>query len=251
LDLANGGERRIFDTQFFRGKEAIPINGLIWMGRKEFMLEQIEKKLTEGYECIKMKIGAIGFSQELELISFIRSRFGSDKIVLRVDANGAFAVDEAEEMLRRLADWDIHSIEQPIKAGQADAMGRLCRAGILPIALDEELIGVTGRDAKRDLLEKIHPHYIILKPTLHGGISSCRDWIQLAEGLGIGWWMTSALESNIGLNAVAQFTSTFQVNIPQGLGTGQLYNNNFNAPLAISRGKLYHLPGQSLWDIRL
>lgn len=251
LDLVNGGKRKIFDTGFFHGKMAIPINGLIWMGKKEMMLDQIEKKLSEGYYCIKMKIGAIGFSEELELIAHIRSRFGADKIVLRVDANGAFSPEEASEKLRKLADWDIHSIEQPIRQGQVEAMAELCRSRILPIALDEELIGVIGKSAKRNLLERINPQYIILKPTLHGGIKSCQEWIQLAEELGIGWWMTSALESNIGLNAVAQFTSTYAINIPQGLGTGQLYHNNFNSPLTISNGYLRYLPNPSLWDIRV
>lgn len=251
LDLAQGGERKIFDTGFFHGKMAIPINGLIWMGKKEMMMEQIEKKLSEGYSCIKMKIGAIGFSEELDLIARIRSRFGADKIVLRVDANGAFSPVEAGEKLRKLAEWDIHSIEQPIRPGQLDAMARLCRSGILPIALDEELIGLTGREEKLRLLEIIKPQYIILKPTLHGGIRASQEWIQLAEELGIGWWMTSALESNIGLNAVAQFTSTYAINIPQGLGTGQLYHNNFNSPLTISNGYLRYLPIPSLWDIRV
>lgn len=250
LDLVNGGERMIFDTGFFRGKTAIPINGLIWMGEKDFMMAQIDKKLGEGYNCIKMKIGAIGFSEELDLIARIRSRFGVDKIVLRVDANGAFSPETAEARLGELARWDIHSIEQPIRAGQIEQMARLCQLGILPIALDEELIGVTGEEAKRNLLKTINPQFIILKPTLHGGIKSCQEWIQLAENLGIGWWVTSALESNIGLNAVAQFTSTYSVGIPQGLGTGQLYHNNFNSPLTISNGYLHHLPNTTLWEIK-
>jgi o-succinylbenzoate synthase len=251
LDLAQGGERKIFDTAFFQGKMAIPINGLIWMGKKEMMMGQIEKKLSEGYSCIKMKIGAIGFSEELDLIAHIRSRFGADNIVLRVDANGAFSPEEASEKLRKLAEWDIHSIEQPIRPGQVDAMASLCLSGILPIALDEELIGVTGREEKLRLLERIKPQYIILKPTLHGGIRACQEWIQLAEDFGIGWWMTSALESNIGLNAVAQFTSTYPINIPQGLGTGQLYHNNFNSPLTIAEGYLHYLPNPTLWDLRV
>lgn len=251
LDLVNGGKRLIFDTPFFRGEMAIPINGLIWMGKKEMMLDQIEKKLSEGYSCIKMKIGAIGFSEEMELIAHIRSRYGSDKIVLRVDANGAFSVREAAEKLRELASWDIHSIEQPIRPGQGEAMEQLCRSAVIPIALDEELIGVVGKTAKINLLKKINPQYIILKPTLHGGLSACRDWIQLAEEMGIGWWMTSALESNIGLNAVAQFTSTYPVSIPQGLGTGQLYRNNFNSPLTISKGYLHYFPNATAWDIKV
>lgn len=251
LDLVNGGERMIFDTGFFRGNTAIPINGLIWMGKKEFMMAQIEKKLEEGYGCIKMKIGAIGFSEELELISQIRSRFDAARVVLRVDANGAFSSEEAEIKLKELAKWDIHSIEQPIRAGQIADMARLCQLGILPIALDEELIGVTGEEAKRELLTSIKPQFIILKPTLHGGIRSCQEWIRLAENLGIGWWMTSALESNIGLNAVAQFTSTYAIDIPQGLGTGQLFHNNFSSPLAISNGHLHHQPNTTLWEIEV
>lgn len=247
LDLANGGRRMIFDTGFYSGNIAIPINGLIWMGKKELMLEQIERKLAEGYTCIKMKIGAIQFEEEISVLSYIRSKFDSSRIVLRVDANGAFTFDEAGEKLLRLAKLDIHSIEQPIRQGQIQRMAILCQQGTLPIALDEELIGITEPRAKAELLEAIRPQYIILKPTLHGGIRSCREWIHIAESMGIGWWMTSALESNIGLNAIAQFTSTFDVRVPQGLGTGQLYHNNIGSPLSIRSGLLRYETGSSNW----
>ncbi len=210
------------------------------MGKVAFMKSQIEEKLNAGYNCIKIKIGAIDFEQEIKLLRGIRERFSTEKITLRVDANGAFSVDGALKKLESLAQLDIHSIEQPIKAGQAAAMMRLCDISPLPIALDEELIGLHGMEAKRKLLETIRPHFIILKPTLLGGIGATREWIGLAEELGIGWWMTSALESNVGLNAIAQFTSTYQVNLPQGLGTGQLYHNNFPSPLKVEEGMIYY-----------
>jgi o-succinylbenzoate synthase len=248
LDLMHGGRNKVFENPFFEGKEPIPINGLIWMGKQEFMLEQIDKKLEEGYSCIKMKIGAIDFDQECALLDYIRSRYSSDEIVLRVDANGAFDPGSALEKLKRLASYDLHSIEQPIRQGQIKEMAALCRLSPLPIALDEELIGVNGIENKRKLLEGIMPHYIILKPTLVGGIASSREWIALAESLDIGWWMTSALESNIGLNAIAQLTSTFSVTTPQGLGTGQLYINNIASPLKIENGHILYDGQDGLWE---
>lgn len=251
LDLMHHGIKMIFDTPFFQHQRSIPINGLIWMGARDFMLEQIDKKLEEGYTCIKMKIGAIDFDQECELLEYIRQKFNTSQVTLRVDANGAFALDEALPKLEKLASYGLHSIEQPIKQGQSELMSELCRDTPLPIALDEELIGVEGKDSKRELLEKIKPHYIIIKPTLIGGIDSSREWIGLAESMGIGWWITSALESNIGLNAIAQLTSTYSVSIPQGLGTGQLYHNNFDSPLSTSQGKLEYQSGKNNWEITL
>jgi len=233
LDLKNGGKKKILENSFYDRNDPIPINGLIWMGDREFMLEQIDQKLEEGYRCIKMKIGAIDFEQELELIRYIRKRFSSEQITLRVDANGAFPEEEALGKLSRLAELGIHSIEQPIPAGNWEAMRTLCKTTPLPIALDEELIGVKS---KAELLDQIQPHYIILKPTLVGGILETREWISLAEERGIGWWMTSALESNIGLNAIAQLTSTYNPSLPQGLGTGKLYHNNLESPLEIKSG---------------
>lgn len=226
LDLLHGGKALFYDTAFTRGEEKLPINGLIWMGTEDFMQAQISEKLQEGYSCIKMKIGAIDFEKEFEILAAMRKQYDARKLTLRVDANGAFSPEEALEKLGRLAALDIHSIEQPIKAGQWHEMARLCGQTKLPIALDEELIGIYGTENKRELLETIRPQYIILKPSLHGGISGTKEWIRLAESLGIPWWITSALESNVGLNAIAQFTSTYDITIPQGLGTGSLYVEN-------------------------
>lgn len=250
LDLMNGGTRKLFENDFYKGTESITINGLIWMGDREFMFEQIQQKLREGYNCIKMKIGSIDFEQEYRLLSFVREQFGPDQITLRVDANGAFSEAEAMNKLDRLAELQIHSIEQPIQQGQIEPMSRLCRNSPVPIALDEELIGVHGLEEKIHLLEQIRPPFIILKPTLLGGIQSTRTWIQLAEERGIGWWMTSALESNIGLNAIAQLTSTCLPDLPQGLGTGQLYHNNIDSPLTINNGKLVYDQTQTWGEIQ-
>lgn len=230
---------KLFDTPFSRGEVGIPINGLIWMGSKEFMLQQIEDKLNAGFSCLKMKIGAIDFETELEILSSIRAKYSSKEIELRVDANGAFLAEEALEKLERLSNFDLHSIEQPIKAGQLDEMAHLCVQTPIPIALDEELIGVVGKDNKKQLLETIKPQYIILKPSLHGGILGSIEWIKLAEEKNIPWWITSALESNVGLNCIAQFTSTFQNSLPQGLGTGGLYVNNTPTNLFIENGTIY------------
>lgn len=244
LDMALGGGKRLFPNRFCDAQEGIPINGLIWMGDRDFMLEQIEQKLKEGFDCIKMKIGAIDFGQEMELLGYIRSRFSKDQMVLRVDANGAFSPEDAPEKLDRLAELDIHSIEQPIRAGQWKAMKRLCETTPLPIALDEELIGIQEKEA---LLDAIRPQHIILKPTLLGGILETREWVRLAGERNIGWWMTSALESNIGLNAISQLASVLDTKIPQGLGTGKLYHNNLDSPLEISSGKLFYNPAKS-WE---
>ncbi|SFT53363.1 o-succinylbenzoate synthase [Lishizhenia tianjinensis] len=226
-----------FPSDFTTGQLEIPINGLIWMGEKQFMYDQIQEKIAAGFDCIKMKIGAIDFEAELELLSFIRSNFSKDEIEIRVDANGAFAPEDALEKLERLAAFDLHSIEQPIKAGQIAKMRDLCKSTPLAIALDEELIGVYGTK-RRELLETISPQYIILKPSLHGGIVGTKAWIALAEELNIKWWMTSALESNVGLSCIAQLTALYNTNMYQGLGTGQLYTNNIESPLEIRKGKI-------------
>lgn len=244
LDLKNGGKKRIFNNDFYDRSIPIPINGLIWMGDPIFMKTQIEQKLNEGFGCIKMKIGAIDFEQELELLSFIRKDFSKDQIILRVDANGAFGKDDASYKLKKLAELDIHSIEQPIPAGNPDLMQALCAASPLPIALDEELIGVKN---KAELLDQILPPFIILKPSLLGGIAETRKWIDLAVEREIGWWMTSALESNIGLNAIAQLTSTYQPTLYQGLGTGKLYHNNLDSPLLIDSGWI-HYAAEQKWE---
>ena len=235
LDLRNGGKKKILGYDFFEGEKNIAINGLIWMGEKDFMLSQIKEKLSDGFDCIKMKIGAINFQQELDLLSYIRERFSKDQITLRVDANGAFSVEDALNKLEQLAKFDLHSIEQPIAAGNWDAMQKLCAATPIPIALDEELIGVKN---KSELLDAIQPQHIILKPTLLGGILETKEWVQLAEERNIGWWMTSALESNVGLNAIAQLADSLESIIPQGLGTGKLYENNLDSPLEIERGQI-------------
>lgn len=242
LDWKNGGKAHFFHSDFTKGIKSIPINGLIWMGDEMFMQEQITQKLTEGFSCIKMKVGAIEFDKELRLLESIRKQFSAEQITLRVDANGAFSPKEAPEKLQQLADLAIHSIEQPIAAGQHAAMRQLCSVTPLPIALDEELIPVVSYKERREMLHFIQPQYIILKPSLHGGFSGCLEWIKLANELSIPWWITSALESNIGLNAIAQFTATFDPVIPQGLGTGGLYQTNFESPLFIQNGALYYQP---------
>ncbi len=238
------GSVALFDTPFSRGEEGIPINGLVWMGTHEEMLRRIQEKMDGGFRCIKLKIGAIGFDEELDLIRFIRSRFSKQDVELRVDANGAFTPDEALHKLEQLAQYDIHSIEQPIRQGQWAEMGRLCRQSPLPIALDEELIGVNDQEEKCRLLETIAPAYIILKPSLHGGMQGSTEWISLAQERGIGSWITSALESNIGLNAIAHFAAhTYgpAIQMPQGLGTGQLFTDNIPMPLEIRGDRLWYI----------
>lgn len=240
FDLINGGNQLYFPSSFTEGKQAIPINGLVWMGSESFMQEQIEAKIAQGFSCIKMKVGAIDFDQELELLLSIRKRYSNNEMVLRVDANGSFAPEDALSKLQQLAELELHSIEQPIAVQQPEAMKTLCAQTPLPIALDEELIGITGKASKAQLLDTVQPQYIILKPSLHGGFSGSREWITLANERNIGWWITSALESNIGLNAIAQFTGHFNVNTPQGLGTGGLFVNNFESPLYIEKGALHY-----------
>jgi o-succinylbenzoate synthase len=229
-------------TPFSKGEVGIPINGLVWMGTYEEMNERIEQKLAQGFHCIKLKIGAIDFDAELELIKKIRERFSHQEVELRVDANGAFPFDEALYKLELLSQYALHSIEQPIKAGQWANMAELCRESPLPIALDEELIGVNDPDQKRQMLNIIRPRYIILKPSLHGGMMGVREWIDIANDMDIGSWITSALESNIGLNAIAQFCADVygdNIPMPQGLGTGQLFTDNIPMPLEIRGDKLW------------
>ncbi len=231
---------QLFPSNFSEGKSGMKINGLIWMGEFDFMKEQIQQKIDQGFTCIKMKIGAIDFEKEIQLLKQIRSHFSVEEIELRVDANGAFHPDEALAKLEQLSEFDLHSIEQPIEVGQFEKMNELCRKTPLPIALDEELIGVFDAPNKKKLLDEINPQYIILKPSLIGGFQGSEEWIQLAEERNIDWWMTSALESNIGLNAIAQFTYTKQVTMPQGLGTGSLYTNNLESPLTINGEEIWY-----------
>ena len=241
---------KLFPSAFTKGEANIPINGLVWMGDEAYMKEQIEDKLLQGFNCIKLKIGAIDFETELGLLRFIRANFSPQQIEIRVDANGAFSLDTALDKLHQLSDFKIHSIEQPIYKNQTDSMAALCETTPLPIALDEELIGVFELAEKEALLQKIQPQYIILKPSLVGGFRGCAEWITLAEKYNIGWWVTSALESNIGLNAIAQWTFLQNNPMPQGLGTGTLYTNNFESPLQVENGELCYNP-KIEWEVSL
>jgi o-succinylbenzoate synthase len=250
LSLNSTTTFELFPSKFTEGKEAIAINGLIWMGEKQFMKNQIKEKLKTGFSCIKMKIGAIDFDAEIELLKSIRKEFSSDEIELRVDANGAFNPKNALEKLQRLSALEIHSIEQPIKQGQVQEMADLCAKTPLPIALDEELIGVFTSEEKQQLLATIKPQFIILKPSLIGGFAGSKEWINFAAQNKCDWWITSALESNIGLNAIAQFTYTLQSNLPQGLGTGGLFTNNFESPLEVKNGTLTYNPTLN-WNFNL
>jgi len=228
----------LFPSAFTQGQKNMDINGLVWMGEQEFMKQQIEEKLAEGFNCIKLKIGAIDFQKELDLLHFIRQNFDADTIEIRVDANGAFDESDTLNKLNQLSGYKLHSIEQPIAKNYTDSMAELCKNTPIPIALDEELIGVFSYDEKEALLKKIKPQYIILKPSFVGGFRGTKEWIDLAEKYQIGWWVTSALESNIGLNAIAQWTFLQQNSMPQGLGTGGLYTNNFDSPLEVKNGQL-------------
>lgn len=239
LQHFRAGSLQFWHTPFSKGKEGIPINGLIWMGSFDEMYRRIQEKMEKGFRCIKLKIGAIDFEKELELLAHIRRHFPAGQMELRVDANGAFSPENASEKLHRLSEFHLHSIEQPIRAGQWKEMARLCASAPFPIALDEELIGINRREQKIELLETIRPHYIILKPSLHGGISGSEEWMELAAERGIGSWITSALESNVGLNAIAQWCATLQPTLPQGLGTGLLFTDNIDYPL--------HIQGDCLW----
>lgn len=238
LDLHNGGERVLYDTPWSRGECSMTINGLVWMGDMEQMYSRMLEKLNKGFCCIKFKVGGIDWDREVRLIEYIRERHDADEVEIRLDANGNFSNGQALDRLRQLARYHIHSIEQPIRQGQPDEMARLCAESPVPIALDEELIGMYDAYAQRKLLETIRPAYVILKPSLCGGLANTATWIDTARSMGIGWWVTSALESNVGLNAIAQFVSQYSPRIPQGLGTGQLYTNNIDAPLTLDGDKL-------------
>lgn len=251
LSLQATDPYELFPSKFTQEKEGININGLIWMGDKAFMKSQIKQKLQEGFTCIKMKIGAIDFDTEIELLQSIRNEFSSKEVELRVDANGAFSPKEALGKLQRLSELNLHSIEQPIKQGQLQEMAELCTNTPLPIALDEELIGVFTLKEKRKLIETIKPQYIILKPSLVGGYQSSNYWIAISEKNNTDWWITSALESNIGLNAIAQWTYSLNTNLPQGLGTGSLFTNNIKSPLQVKQGKLYINNSVSFWSLKV
>lgn len=241
-DLLHGGNQTIFENQFLTGLK-IPINGLVWMGDSEFMLRQIDEKISKGFRCIKLKIGGINFDVECDLLHHIRKRFSKDDITLRLDANGAFTSDDVTKKLKTLAQFEIHSIEQPLSAG-SNITEEVCRTSPVPIALDEELIGIEGREHKAAMLDRLKPQFIVIKPSLHGGISGTDEWIDLATERKIGWWITSALESNIGLNAICQLAAHYPIKIPQGLGTGMIYENNIPSPLTVSNGAIF-------WDDKL
>ncbi|MFK8005117.1 MAG: o-succinylbenzoate synthase [Saprospiraceae bacterium] len=242
---------QLFPSEFTEGKKSIPINGLVWMGEEDFMRQQIEDKINQGFDCVKMKIGAIDFDTEIKLLKNIRKRFSKNEIEIRVDANGAFQPGEdALQKLNTLAKLDIHSIEQPIKQGQIEEMEDLCCKTPLPIALDEELIGVFKKEEKEELITFIQPQYIILKPSFVGGFKGSQEWIDAATRYDIPWWITSALESNVGLNAIAQWTFSLNNPMHQGLGTGGLYTNNFPSPLFVEQGALHFNPKEK-WDLRL
>ncbi|HKL90464.1 MAG TPA: o-succinylbenzoate synthase [Allomuricauda sp.] len=247
LSFQSNDPFELFPSDFTQKESPISINGLIWMGNEAYMLQQLEQKLKDGFGCIKMKIGAIDFEKELSILKAIRDNFSPEEIELRVDANGAFSPTEAMEKLEGLSTFKIHSIEQPIKAGQRDEMAQLCKKTPLPIALDEELIGVFDVTQKAKLLQTIQPQFIILKPSLVGGIKGSGEWIDLAEKQNIGWWITSALESNVGLSAISQFTYTKYSKMPQGLGTGSLYTNNIESPLEVAKGNIQYNPAKS-WE---
>lgn len=240
----------LFPSEFTAGKKAIPINGLIWMGDKAFMKKQISEKIEAGFNCIKLKIGAIDFETELELLKSIRSNFSEKEIELRVDANGAFSPQDALEKLEALSKFQLHSIEQPIKQGQIEEMADLCKKTPLPIALDEELIGVIDVTEKEKLIQIINPQYAIFKPSLIGGFKGTGEWKDICEAHDVDWWITSALESNIGLNAIAQWTYTLNPDLPQGLGTGGLYTNNFESPLEVKMGEIQYNSSKD-WEFNL
>ena len=240
----------LFPSAFTKGEKSIPINGLVWMGNPDFMKVQIEEKLAQGFHCIKLKIGALDFEKELELLRFIRQNYDAKTIEIRVDANGGFTSESALDKLIKISEFEIHSIEQPVQINQHDSLSVLCKSAPIPIALDEELIGVFETEKKEALLQKIQPQYLILKPSLVGGFRGTSEWILIAEKYKIGWWITSALESNIGLNAIAQWTFLQHNLMPQGLGTGSLYTNNFDCPLDVKNGELWYLENEnSAWKM--
>ncbi len=247
-DLEAGGTKQLFPSEFTLGRQGIPINGLVWMGDKATMRERISEQIEAGNQCIKMKIGAIGIEDELDLLRAVRKEHPAAELTLRVDANGAFNARNVMPVLHQLADLEVHSIEQPVPPGLHETMAELCATTPVPIALDEELIGMNRPDVKRDLLDMIKPQYIVIKPSLVGGWHSTQEWIDLAREREIGWWLTSALESSIGLNAIAQFAATLHVELPQGLGTGKVYRNNIPSPLVPGKGMIRYQP-ELEWDL--
>ena len=247
-DLEVGGTKVLFPSEFTLGRQAIPINGLVWMGDQNTMRQRLREQVEAGFATVKVKIGAIGIDRELEMIEALRSEHGPSELTVRVDANGAFDPGEVDQVLDRLAALEVHSIEQPLAAGRHELMAELCARSPVPIALDEDLIGMYDLQLKKDLLDTIRPQHIVIKPSLVGGWTAAQEWIDLAEMRGIGWWITSALESNIGLNAIAQWTATLGVTAAQGLGTGRVFTNNIPSPLHVHAGSLHLLPERA-WDL--
>ena len=248
LDFSNGGRRICYPSAFTEGTYKIPINGLVWMGRKDEMIARIDEKVAAGFHTIKLKIGAIDFNQEIEMIEYVRTRYSEKELEIRVDANGGFTPENVMQRLDALSKHHIHSIEQPIKPGQWEVMADVCRKSPIPVALDEELIGITNPMVMLELLKTIRPHYIILKPSLMGGLSGSLEWLKMAAQFQIGGWVTSALESNIGLNSLAQWVTTLQPKIPQGLGTGMVFSNNFDSPLYQQEDFLAYNPNKK-WEL--
>ncbi len=249
-DLRTNGSKIFYPSGFTEGKDSIWINGLIWMADKQDMIHQIRQKLNDGFTCLKMKIGALDLREEIEVLKFIREHCSAEELEIRLDANGAFSKSDALETIKILSEFHLHSIEQPIAAGHPDDLAKICSQSPVPIALDEELIGKHNMLIRRKLLETIKPQYLVLKPGLLGGITACKEWISLAKETGINWWITSALETNIGLNAIAQWTYTLQNHIYHGLSTGSLYNNNIKSPLYLNGERLYFNPERK-WDLSL
>jgi O-succinylbenzoate synthase len=247
-DLAHGGKRIILDNQFIKGQR-IPINGLVWMGDFDFMLQQVEEKILKGFTCMKLKVGGIDFDLECELLARIRRKFSRDHVTLRLDANGAFNAQNVLQRLQMLSQFGIHSIEQPLKAG-FPLTKEVCSESPIPIAFDEELIGLHSRESKEEMLDRLMPQFIVVKPSLHGGLSGAAEWIQLAENRAIGWWITSALESNIGLNAICQFTANYPIAMHQGLGTGMIFERNIPSPLRVDDGSIF-LDNQLKWNVAM
>lgn len=244
LDYTNGCKGIYFPNKFTQGIQTIEINGLVWMGDLDIMMQRISSKIQAGFKCLKLKIGAIDWEKELLMIKTIRRKFTENQLIIRVDANGGFTPKDCITRLKELADLGVHSIEQPIKAGNEEEMSKICRNSPLPIALDEELIGKGSKEERIRILEEIKPQYIILKPALCGGFEGATDWIYHAKKLGIGWWITSALESNVGLNAISQYTVEVGAQGPQGLGTGGVFTNNFETPIYLEKDRLHFNVGK-------
>jgi o-succinylbenzoate synthase len=244
-DLKNGGKRIIYQNSFIEGKP-IKINGLIWMGDRDFMVNQIKSKIEKGFSCLKLKIGSIDFKEEISILKNIRKQFNSKILEIRVDANGAFSTKDVLQKLNTLGKLEIHSIEQPIAINQWDSLKEICEKSPIPIALDEELIQL--KKEKNEFIKYVSPHFLVLKPTLIGGFEATKKWIDIAKENNINWWVTSALESNVGLSAIAQFCANYQLTLPQGLGTGQLFNNNIPSPLEIKGENIFYKKNKS-WDL--